>query len=139
MKNVNRFFLFFIVFLIVACSHTPLGQAEKTAVDFSKAIYTLKLDEAKKYCTPNGAKLIEFIASNLKEEDIDVLKDAGDVKISVIGSTVDPGDSTATVNLKISNYLQINLMGGKSTIEKEKEEKVDLVKVGDKWLVDLHK
>jgi len=30
------------------------------------------------------------------------------------------------------------MMGSKPTIEKEKVEKVDLVRINDKWLVDLH-
>ena len=79
-----------------------------------------------------------FLASNTNDEDLNTLKKAGDVKVSVIESTVYTGDSTATVNLKISNYVELNMMGSKPTIEKEKVEKVDLVKINDKWLVDLH-
>ncbi len=139
MKNVNQLFLLLFIPVIVSCSQTPQKQAEKAAVNFSKAMYGLDFDEAKKYCTPDAFKILSFIASNVKEEDIKMMKDAGDVEVTVIESLVNPGDSTATVNLKISNYIQLNMMSGKSFIEKEKEEKVDLVKVNDKWLVDLYK
>jgi hypothetical protein len=139
MKNLNHLFLLLFILFFVACSQTPQRQAEKAAVSFSKAMYSLNLDEAKKYCTPDASKILSFIASNVKEEDLNILKDAKDLEVSVIESTMDPGDSTATVNLKISNYIQLNMMSGKSSIEKEKEEKVDLVKVNNKWLVDLHK
>ncbi|WP_321517227.1 DUF4878 domain-containing protein [uncultured Bacteroides sp.] len=139
MKKTHRFFLLLLIPLFVACSHTPQKEAEKVAVNFSKAMYNLNFDDAKKYCTPDASKILSFIASNIKEEDLKLLKKSGDVDVSVVESTLNSGDSTATVNLKISNYIQINIMSGKSTIEKEKEERVDLVKVKDKWLVDLHK
>ena len=139
MKNVNQLFLLLFIIVVASCSQTPQKQAEKAAVNFSKAMYSLDFDEAKKYCTPDAFKILSFIASNVKEEDIKMMKDAGDVEVTVIESLVNPGDSTATVNLKISNYIQLNMMSGKSFIEKEKEEKVDLVKVDDKWLVDLYK
>lgn len=139
MKINTRFFLLLFSFLVVACSQSPLEQAEQTAVDFSEAMYSLKLDKAKEYCTPKASKIIDFIASNVKEEDFTKLKEAGDLDISILESNIDPGDSTATVKLKISNFIQLNLLTGKSTIEKEKEEEVDMVKVNDKWLVDLHK
>ena len=139
MKNVNQLFLLLFIPVIVSCSQTPQKQAEKAAVNFSKAMYRLDFDEAKKHCTPDAFKILSFIASNVKEEVIKMMKDAGDVEVTVIESLVNPGDSTATVNLKISNYIQLNMMSGKSFIEKEKEEKVDLVKVNDKWLVDLYK
>jgi len=139
MKKNSLFFLLPLLILLVACSSTPQSEAEKTAVNFSKAMYSLKLDEAKKYCAPDASRILSFVASNIKKEDLKLLKEAGEADISVIDSSIDPGDSTATVNLKISNYIQLNLMTGKATIEKEKEEKVDLIKVKDKWLVDLHK
>jgi hypothetical protein len=101
-------------------------------------MYGLNFDEAKEFCTPDAEKILVFIASNTNDEDLNTLKKAGDVKVSVIESTVYPGDSTATVKLKISNYVQLNMMGGKPAIEKEKQEKVDLVRINDKWLVDLH-
>jgi hypothetical protein len=139
MKKTNKLFLLLLATLMVACSQTPQNQAEKAAVNFSKAMYSLKFDEAKKYCTPDAYKILSFVASNVKQEDLDLLKKSGDVDVSVIESTMDQGDSTATVNLKISNYIQLNMMSGKSIIEKEKDEKVYLVKVKDKWLVDLLK
>lgn len=141
MKKVNQLILLFIIFFTAACSETPQDQAEEVALNFSKAMYTLNFDEAKSFCTPDAENILIFIASNVNDEDLNTVKKAGDVdvSVSVIESTVYPGDTTATVNLKISNYVQLNMMGGKSSIEKEKEEKVDLVKVGDKWLVDLHK
>nr|WP_321378179.1 hypothetical protein [uncultured Bacteroides sp.] len=138
MKKVKQFILLILISFVSACSQTPQDKAEDAAVRFSKAMYSLNFDEAKEFCTPDAEKILVFIASNTNDEDLNTLKNAGDVKVSVIESTVYPGDSTATVNLKISNYLQLNMMGGKPTIEKEKEEKVDLVRINDKWLVDLH-
>ncbi len=139
MKKVNDISLLLLVCFLMACNSIPQQKAEDTAVDFSKAMYNLQFEDAKTMCTPNTSAILSFIASNLKEENIEMLKKAGEAKISVIESTLNPGDSTATVTLKVSNYLQLNMMSGKSTIEKEKEETIDLVKVNDKWLVDMHK
>lgn len=139
MKMPNKILLLFFVLIMISCNHTPQNKAAQTALNFYKAMYSLKLNEAKQYCTPEATKLVDFIASNIKETDFIKLKEAGDPEISVVESNINPGDSTATVKLKVSNYIQLNLLTGKSTIEKEKEDEVDLVKINDKWLVDLHK
>ncbi len=56
---MKKFFAFAVLALLMVSCNTPSSVTEK----FAKAVAQGKVDEAKKYCTENTGKMLDFSAS----------------------------------------------------------------------------
>lgn len=59
MKNIFKLILASSLFVLTACTQSPMSVAE----DFSVALAHGKIEEAKKYCTESTAKMIDMSSS----------------------------------------------------------------------------
>ncbi|NVO03254.1 MAG: DUF4878 domain-containing protein [Bacteroidetes bacterium] len=118
MKNLLKFAIALLaVITITSCknSNTP----EKVAESYLKAIAEKNYDEAKKLATEESAASIDMLKS------MDTGKDAKDAKKEgkVEGMKCDVQGEKATCNYK----------------QDGQDEKIELVKKGEKWLVEMKK
>ncbi len=116
-------------FLILsACSggNNPEDVAEK----FIKAIYTADFDGAKELCTNDTKQTIDFIAAFASEKKEEMQK--ADISIDQIKVTIAEDGNSADVEMVVHGSIDLQ----KGEVEEAKNEKVHLVKVDDKWLVE---
>lgn len=126
------------LFLLTSCNQTPEAIVKDVTMDFAKAFYNLNLEKAQKYTTFSSKTFISLLASNIDQEDIEKIKKAGGASVEIMDVVLENNGETAIVKCKITNYLKLNFIKGVSTIEKEFEKELNLIKYEDKWLIDLH-
>lgn len=139
MKAFGRFLSILLCLTFCSsCEHTPEQEVENVAKEFVEALYNLDYDKAQKYCTSQSSAIISFLASNVSEEHLSMVKRAGKAQVNVLRTDIDEDGTTATVICRIANYLKLNLLDNRSHIDKETEKEIDLIKEKGKWLVDIH-
>jgi len=119
MKNVFRFTLVALIAVAIsACGGSKGDTPEAVAEQFAKALNDKKFDAAKKLGTEATGQMLDMIASMsaLGGDDGEKVKEFKDFKAEVNGEAA-----------KVT-YLADG-----------KTEMLDLVKKGDKWLVDMKK
>lgn len=125
--------------LLAACSGGGRSDDEtiESAVDsFVTAYFNYDFKKASHYCTQKSEKWLRFAASNVIAEDIDVLrsqKERASYKNKDINYI---SDSTATVRCEVRHFLKRDTLGRPGHIEKKEEFAFNLVRSGDKWVVD---
>lgn len=110
-----------------------------TAVEhFCAAYFNLQFEDALNYCTPESQKWISFAASNISEEDLEVLRNRdGGTSIEVTEIDARDTDSIGHATVKAGNYLSIEKIDDKAYIADEGIFHFDLVKRDGKWKVRM--
>lgn len=126
MKNLKALFFLLPLLALVSCgSAGPDLVAEK----FIKALYTADFEGAKKLCTEDSKQAVDFVAAFAAEK----LDDLKETKVSVEHESVEIAEdgNSAVVHLIVHGSLDLL----DNEVVDSKEEKINLVKVEDKWLV----
>jgi len=100
------------------------------AEKFIKAVYTADFEGAKQYCTDETKQTIDFIAAFAAEKKDEMKK--ADVTIEQKSVVVAEDENSAEVTLIVHGSLDLD----KGEVVDAKEEKLQVVKVDGKWLVD---
>lgn len=125
--------------LCFSCKHnTPEQEVGNMTKEFVDALYNLNYEKAQTYCTPQSSAIISFLASNISEEHLSMVKKAGKAQVDILKVDINEDETAATVLCKITNYLKLSLLDNQSCIDKEIEKEIDLIKDKGKWVVDLH-
>jgi hypothetical protein len=127
MRKLKAFFMLMPVLVLAACSG---GGPEAVAEKFVKAVYTADFLTAKEYCTEDTKQTIDFIAAFAAEKKEEMQK--ADIKIELKTITIAEDGNSADVELTVLGSLDLQ----KGEVVEAKEEKIHLVKVDDKWLVE---
>lgn len=128
MRKLKIIFALLPLLAIAACSGE--GGPEVVAEKFLKAVYTADFEGAKQYCTDETKQTIDFIAAFASEKKDEMKK--ADVKIEQKSVVIAEDGNSAEVEVIVHGALDID----KGEVIEQKEEKLQLVKVDDKWLVD---
>ena len=125
-----------LIFTCLSCQQqTPQTQIEQTAIDFCEAFYNFNYPVAKEWSTPSSQSYLSFLASNVRQTHLDLLKTRGAAKVSVISSEIDANSEKATVVYQIKNTFVINPVEGKIEYMSSLQDTLQLVRENNKWLV----
>lgn len=125
-----------LIFTCLSCQQqTPQTQIEQTAIDFCEAFYNFNYPGAKTWSTPSSLSYLSFLASNVRQTHLDLLKTRGAAKVSVISSKIDANSEEATVVCQIKNTFVINPVEGKIEYMSSLQDTLQLVRENNKWLV----
>ncbi len=113
---------------LTACSGG--NEPEVTAEKFLKAVYTADFDGAKALCTEDSQQTIDLIAAFTTDKVSDMKK--SNIKLEKKSVTLSEDGNSADVVFLASGVLDLK----QGEISESKEEKVHLVKVDGKWLVE---
>ena len=113
--------------LASACSLKDDAAVESCAKSFGQNYFNLRLQQASGLCTDRSYKWIEFYASNISQNDVDVLN-IDDIDID--------GDS-ARVKMTVRNFLLCDSIGRPGRMCKQGKCRLTLRKEGGTWKVDL--
>lgn len=128
-KKMYLFLALTVVFTLSSCqkdTNTP----EKIAGDFIVAIYSGDFEAAKLLVTEDSKKAIDFVAA-FTTEKVDMMKST-DVGFESTEVTIAEDGLSATVIGNVLNSLDLET----DQVIESKVEKINLVKVDEKWLVE---
>jgi hypothetical protein len=128
MRKIALILFAAVAFLFASCKSGSTPEA--VAESFLKAVYTADFEKAKSLCTEESKQAIDFVAA-FASQSVDDMKKAK-VGFELISSTIAEDGNSAVVLAKVTGTLDLQ----KEEVIDEKDEKVKLVKVNDKWLVD---
>ena len=122
--------------LASACSLKDDAAVETCAKSFGQNYFNLRLQQASGLCTDRSYKWIEFYASNISQNDVDVLNTQTDSALCDIDDIDIDGDS-ARVKMTVRNFLLCDSIGRPGRMCKQGKCRLTLRKEGETWKVDL--
>lgn len=122
--------------LASACSLKDDAAVESCAKSFGQNYFNLRLQQASGLCTDRSYKWIEFYASNISQNDVDVLNTQTDSALCDIDDIDIDGDS-ARVKMTVRNFLLCDSIGRPGRMCKQGKCRLTLRKEGETWKVDL--
>lgn len=123
--------------LASACSLKDDAAVESCAKSFGQNYFNLRLQQASGLCTDRSYKWIEFYASNISQDDVDVLNTQTDSALCDIDDIDIDGDS-ARVKMTVRNFLLCDSIGRPGRMCKQGKCRLTLRKEGETWKVDLN-
>lgn len=123
--------------LASACSLKDDAAVESCAKSFGQNYFNLRLQQASGLCTDRSYKWIEFYASNISQNDVDVLNTQTDSALCDIDDIDIDGDS-ARVKMTVRNFLLCDSIGRPGSMCKQGKCRLTLRKEGETWKVDLN-
>lgn len=119
----------------IASSFNP-SSAEDVAKAFAESYFNLRYKNSAKYCTQESEKWINFAASQITKEDLDVLHGLED-EASVEVGEVSGNDTECHATIKVTNYFEADTIGKVGHVVDEGLFDITLVKEGKAWKVRM--
>ena len=136
MKNVALIML--SLSMMVACSDKKaesVKAVEEKAMAFAEAYYRYDLGTASQLATPEATRQLKFVASNITQDDIDLLNSQTEGPIFEVVDCQPLSDSLWRAHLSVSHYMEMDSIDGPMRLRDEGEAELTLVFRNRKWLV----
>ena len=107
-------FLLLILPMLMACGGSRDGSEEQlveVADSFSVGYFNYDLQKAKRFSTNDSEKWLQYIASNIQQEDIDILRQQELPATVQVGEVSYTGDSSAIVDVTVQHFLKMDSIG----------------------------
>lgn len=121
-----------------ACNVDNKDQLESDVDSFSMAYFNWRFPKALNYCTSQSRQWLVFAASQVNENDVEVLRnkqEGASCKIEDINFT---DDSTATVKVMVRNFLVLDTIGGVPQTIAEKVFCLHVIERQGVWKIHLN-
>ena len=127
-----------ILFLTSCNGHAGSEKQLKECADsFATAYYDWHFSKALPYVTAGSQKWLRFAASQVHQKDVDILRGMESGAAHELGDITYTGDSTADVELNVSNYLGMDTLGRVGHIVKNGRFTIKMRYDGGRWLVRM--
>ncbi len=124
--------------LLCTCGKTDKEQLMETVDSFSNTYFNWQFHRAVAYCTPDSKRWLSYMASQVNQDDIDLLRSQTEsAQAEIVHVNILDGDSVAKVEVKVSNFLSMDTIGVKGKIEKEARFVISAKSVGNQWKIWL--
>lgn len=125
------------VSLLLSCSDKDANTAEERALAFAQNYFNLRYKQSLTLCTENAKKWIVFRATNITQEDVDVINAQTDTAECEIDDVeLNDDETTADVKMTIKNVLVCDSIGKRGSIKEKIKKTLRMRKVSDNWYVD---
>lgn len=105
---------------------------------FATYYYNWHFEKAARFCTPESKVWLRYAASNVHQADIELLKAKNeDAQIEIGDIDFNEDEVTATVNLEITNFLQMDTIGKEARLIKQSKFTLPMTIHNGKWKVEL--
>lgn len=124
-----------------ACSQSQETKERNNIIsvadDFVENYFNYNFTKARQFCTDESILWLKFIASNIEQEDIDILREQPE-GASFTAKGVDfINDTTAVAHYRIHNFMRIDTMGKAGKMTARADYALTLVKRHGKWRVRM--
>ena len=112
-------------------------QLQECVDSFAVYYYNWHLDKAARFCTADSRQWLQFAASNVHQEDLDTLHNKAEDAQVEIGDISQTDDNSATAEIHVSDFLQMDTIGQPPTLVDEADFTLQLVMEQGKWRVRM--
>lgn len=125
--------------LMVSCGQQGSERQLKEDIDsFATHYFNWQFEQAIPYCTPTSKVWLQFAASNVHPEDIDILRNRDEGASIELGEIHDTdNDSIAYIDLTVRNYVRMDTIGKPAQVIEEDQYSIPLLYQNEQWKVDL--
>lgn len=110
-------------------------QAAEAATNFAASYFNYRLDKAAACSTPEAKAQICYLATNLTEEDIAMLRNKNTVATCEVDGITFANDSCAEATCLIKDCYIKDTIGTKGQVFDKRHYSILIVRSGGKWLV----
>ena len=131
--------LFGFLSLMSCQPHEGSEEQLKADVDsFATYYYNWHFEKAARFCTPESKVWLRYAASNVHPADIELLKAKNeDAHIEIGDIDFKEDEVSATVNLEITNFLQMDTIGKEARLINKSKLTLPMTIHNGKWKVEL--
>lgn len=124
---------------LCACTdHKNEEQLRDTASAFAQTYFNWQFNDALAHCTPSSQRWISYVASQVKQDDVDKLRSAEQGARSEIKKIqYEEGDSVASVVMKVENFLSMDSIGTVGHFVESATYTLQFVQLNKQWKVRL--
>lgn len=128
-----------IISFISSCQRISNSNDMTIVADsFATNFYNWRLEKAFKYCTAESKTQISYLASNISEEDVELInKRDEDASIEITNTEILEGGIKARISMKIYNSFKMKDINNEVQLNKERDVTFNLIKSNEGWKVDL--
>ena len=112
-------------------------KIENGACRFGEYFFNCLYKDAMKLCTPESEKWLRYAASNISQEDIDILNSQKDDATCESTDMTMQDDTTAVVTIKVKNFLMMDSIGVPSKIKDSALYTIVMRKRDGQWKAHL--
>ncbi|HAT62742.1 MAG TPA: hypothetical protein DCS83_09430 [Prevotella sp.] len=116
----NSFFVFCTLMIANSCNLGHKGKSDQLENDvdsFAQKYYNWQFEDALPYCTSDSKKWLQYAASNVHKADINLLRNKNQgASYEINDINYNNGDTTAIINIKVYNFLQMDTIGNSGRI-----------------------
>ncbi len=135
---ISKIFLAILSSLaLTACETKDDELVETTSKTFANEFFNLRYGNAATLCTQESRKWLEYSASNVSQDDLDLVNNYPDTATCEVMDISMTDVSEATVKLKVHNFLDNDSLENKSRICSTAVFSFNLHKENDNWKVVL--
>lgn len=114
------------------------SQLKEDVDSFATYYYNWHFEKAMKYCTPSSEVWLKYASSNVHPADVDLLRaKQEDATIELGDIDFHDDEVSATVSIKVSNFLVMDSIGKAAKLQNEATFQLPMVIHEGKWKVDL--
>lgn len=114
-----------------------IEEITTVANSFAERYFNFDLNGSLPLCTPESRKWLAFAASNMTQEDVDLLNSQdGEAACETTYAEL-TSDTTATATCRIENFLKTDTLGRPGEMTDEADYNILLVKRNGRWLVKM--
>lgn len=127
-----------VIFSVYSCRERETEEFIQERVDsFAVHYFNWHYPQCVKYVTPESKKYIEMLASNVTENNVDMLRSMSEDAQVEINDIILTDDSNAKVFVTVHNYLAADTIGRDIKFHEEGTAELKLVRKADFWYVDM--
>ncbi len=113
-------------------------QLTEDADSFATYYYNWHFDKAVKYCTPESEQWLRYMASNVHQPDINLLRSKKeDATIEIQDISYDDDGTSATVSLNVANFLQMDTIGKVAHLVRKATFSLPMVLHDGRWKIRM--
>lgn len=130
-----------LMFVLLSCSdinHEEKDRIERCIIGFSEAYFNYELNKACDYSTADSRKWLEYIASNIDDNDLAVIN-AQDTyaDVSIVDIEYNSSDSTGMTTVEVNNFYALDTIGNHGHIVSNAKFNINFIKENGGYKVKM--
>lgn len=137
-----------VLYILVACVTLSLftdclgdedggSEVDDAAISWADAYFNFDLKKAQRYTTPESRIWLSFLASNITENDLTIIRQQEESAIVELTSSEQINDSTWLTTMTVSNFMMMDSIGQTGHMVDEAEFTVPVVKRNKRTFVRM--
>jgi len=119
-------------------SHSQSDKVDNEVNAFAEAYFNYDFKTAASHCTPESEKWLKYVASNINQSDVDMLRNASEgASIEINNYNYDDNDTTGVAIITVNNFMRLDTIGKAGHIIDKAIFRIPIVLREGKWTIKM--